>query len=152
MNTPTLPAAGLGRRLAAVFYDALLLFGLLYFATSLIILALNVAVTADAVHPQGPLFQLWLLAVTLAYFLGFWRISGQTPGMRAWRLRLETLDGRPFSLGRGLLRLSAALLSWLCLGAGYWWLWLDPQRRCWHDRFSGSRIVCLAPRSPAWKK
>ena len=141
MNSP----AGLGRRLAAVLYDSLLVFGLLYLATSAA-LALHWAVTQDAgpLRLQGMPFQLWLLAVMTAYFLVFWRVSGQTPGMRAWRLRLETLDGRRLSLGRGLLRLGLALLSWLCLGAGYWWLWLDRERRCWHDRWSGTRVVHLS--------
>ncbi len=144
MNSTPLPAAGLGRRLAAALYDAMLVFGLLYLAT-FVALALRSAVTGAAATAglEGLAFQLWLLAVFIAYFLSFWRISGQTPGMRAWRLRVETLEGSSPGPGRGLLRLSLALLSWLCLGAGYWWLWLDREQRCWHDRWSGTRVVHL---------
>ncbi|MET0378345.1 MAG: hypothetical protein ABW049_05060 [Spongiibacteraceae bacterium] len=28
-------------------------------------------------------------------------------------------------------------------GLGYWWIWLDPQQRSWHDRASNTRVVVL---------
>jgi uncharacterized RDD family membrane protein YckC len=40
-------------------------------------------------------------------------------------------------------RLAAAALSWLALGLGWLWILVDPQRRAWHDRLSGTRVVLV---------
>jgi len=42
-----------------------------------------------------------------------------------------------------LRRLAWAVVSWLPLGLGYLWILVDPQRRAWHDRLSGTRVVVL---------
>ena len=45
------------------------------------------------------------------------------------------------------VRFLSALLSWLVLGLGFFWVALDPQNRAWHDRLSKSIVVVL-PRRP----
>jgi uncharacterized RDD family membrane protein YckC len=32
-------------------------------------------------------------------------------------------------------------LSWLPLGLGFFWVLFDRDRRAWHDRLSGTRLV-----------
>ena len=68
---------GLLRRLAAMFYDALLLLALLMGAALIVVIPLGEAVTSS-----NPFFQFYLLVVCWAYLAICWR-SGQTLGMRA---------------------------------------------------------------------
>lgn len=88
-----------------------------------------------------------LLLVTVAFFGVFWTRRGQTLGMASWRLRIEREDGGALTWGDTVRRLAAAVLSWLPFGLGYLWILIDPQRRAWHDRLSGTRILVM-PRAP----
>ncbi len=83
----------------------------------------------------------------MLFFGWFWTRSGQTLGMQAWRLRVQQPDGSPISWRQALVRMGGAVLSALCLGAGYWWLLFDRERRTWHDRLSGTRVVLLPKRA-----
>lgn len=141
---PSTPPAGLARRLAALLYDSLLLLAL-WFLTSALLLAASGGLLSQ---PDRPLWLLVLLRaslllVTFLFWAGFWTHGGQTLGMRAWRLKLVDTDGGPVSWRQAVLRCLAALLSLVPLGLGYLWILLDPQRRAWHDRLSGTRIVVL---------
>jgi uncharacterized RDD family membrane protein YckC len=82
-----------------------------------------------------------LLSLGCLFFAGFWSRGGQTLGMRAWRIRLVADDGGPVRLGTALLRCLVALLSWACLGAGFWTALFDRERRTWHDRLTGTHLV-----------
>lgn len=90
---PSLPPpdpvqAGLGRRLAALVYDALLLFGILALATLLLM-----PLTRGAVSAGNPFYFLYLFLIGFGFCGGFWTHGGQTLGMRAWRIRLQRWDG-----------------------------------------------------------
>ena len=140
----TYTPAGLGRRLAAIAYDLLLLVGLAML-TGFVALALQY-LADGAAEPQpagGVLFQLALLAVTISYFTGCWHWLGQTPGMRAWGLALLNERGQRGGLLLCVLRFFAALLCWLPLGCGYWWGLLDRRQRCWHDHWTGLLVLRL---------
>ncbi len=142
---PTAPAplpepAGLARRLAAILYDSLLMAAALYAAT-----IPAVWVRGEAVPPDEPWFQAWLAFVAWFYLALSWTRGGQTLGMRAWRCRLVTTGGGPVGWGRTVVRFAAAAVSWSALGLGFWWALGDPERRTWHDRWSGTRVI-LVPR------
>lgn len=139
---PTYRPAGLLRRLAAGAYDLLLLAGLLMAVGFIVVVARGGA----AVPPGTPAFSLLVGGVVAAFYTGFWRFGGQTLGMRAWRLRVETADGGRIGIGTGLLRLAASLLSLAAGGLGFLWIVVDPERQAWHDRLSGTRVVLLPKR------
>jgi uncharacterized RDD family membrane protein YckC len=129
-------SAGLIRRLAAIFYDAVVLC-----AMSLLVTTLLVGLRAGTgIYPQTLAFQLLLLATTWLYFCWFWVHGGQTLGMRAWRLRLVGRDDGTVAWGRASLRFAAAALSLLPLGLGFWWS-LVAGGSCWHDRLSSTRLL-----------
>ncbi|HSC76331.1 MAG TPA: RDD family protein [Pseudomonadales bacterium] len=143
-NNP-LPNAPLWRRIAALVYDAFLLFGLLmlfgYTAVGLESLLLGVEHVEKSPTAGGnPLVFVGMLIVICAFYSVFWLRNKQTLGMQAWRLQIETVDGSPLTLKHGLLRLTYGLLSWSCVGLGYLWCLL-PAHMTWHDRLSGTRIV-----------
>jgi uncharacterized RDD family membrane protein YckC len=43
-------------------------------------------------------------------------------------------------------RFLAAALSLGCLGLGFLWIMHDRERRAWHDRLSGTRLLLLPKR------
>jgi uncharacterized RDD family membrane protein YckC len=147
MEAPTDPSqlsdAGLARRLAAALYDGLLLIGLLMIAA-----AVWLPFTGGEAIPAGHHgFQLYLLAVIAAFWVGFWSHGGQTLGMRAWRLRLVRLDGGEVDPGHALARFPLALLGWVLVGVGVLWVVVDRQGRALHDRLSSTRVVVM-PKKP----
>jgi uncharacterized RDD family membrane protein YckC len=144
MPQETLPPPGLLRRLAAVLYDSLLLLALLMIATALFLPFTG----GEAIDPRRDPALEWIyravLALLVVGFFGiFWTRGGQTLGMATWRLRVEHEDGRTLTWADTVRRLAAAALSWLALGLGWLWILVDPQRRAWHDRLSGTRVVLV---------
>lgn len=131
--------AGLLRRLAAMLYDGLLLIALFMLAGFLALFATG----GDAVPAGSFWFQSSLVLVAMLFLCGFWLHGGQTLGLRAWRLRVESADGGPVDARQALLRFAAALLALAPAGLGLLWLLVDPERRAWHDRLSGTRVVLL---------
>ena len=128
---------GLPRRLAAVVYDGLLLFAVLFAATALVLPFAG----GSAIAPANPLYLLYLLGVSYLYFAWFWTHGGQTLGMRAWRFRVLTQAGEALTWRRAGLRFGCALLSWGALGAGFLWTAFDREQCSWHDRLSGTRTA-----------
>ena len=124
-------------RLAAMLYDALVILAMWIFT-----IVLLVTLTGDAVI--GAWLQSLLFLELYAFFTLSWTRRGQTIGMLAWRLELRT-DGR-FTPAKALRRFVGGLLSLLTLGLGHAWMWFDPKRCTWPDRFSNSTVVRL-PRS-----
>ncbi len=133
--------AGFMRRFAALFYDALLLFSVLFFAT-LVLLPLT---GGQAIPPNEPLYTSYLIAISFLYFGWSWTHGGQTLGMQAWRLRVEHENGGSLTWKLALMRFFCALLSWLPIGAGYLWIIVDRRSLAWHDWLSGTMVV-LTPR------
>lgn len=97
---------GLGRRLAALVYEGVLLFGVLMTAGWL-----YASLTQQRHALQGKTgLQAFLFLVLAVYFVWFWTHGGQTVAMKTWKLRLVTADGQPVKPLRALLRY---VLSWL---------------------------------------
>ena len=121
-------------------YDSLLLFSLLFAATVPVLLVTG----GQAVRPNHPVFTVYLLAVSYAYFGWCWTRSGQTLGMRAWRMRVCTRDGARLGWRRSLARFAAALVSVGAAGAGLVWVVFDRERMSLHDRLSGTVVEMVS--------
>ena len=140
--------AGLLRRLGALFYDSLLLAALLMVVTAALLPLTGGEAIDSARHPLLEwVYRAALLAAVVLYYGLPWTRRGQTLGMVAWRLRLERADGTLPRWSDVPKRLAAATLSLLPAGMGWWWMLVDPERRTWHDRLSGTRIVLTPPRA-----
>ncbi|MEK6425159.1 MAG: RDD family protein [Burkholderia gladioli] len=152
---------GVGRRLAALLYEGVLLFGIVFFAA--LAFALVFQQRNGLVHHQW--LAAWIAIVVGAYFVWFWSHGGQTLPMKTWRLRLVTAHGAPLTAPHAVLRY---LLGWLwflpplalhslaglavpvtlAVTAAWIVLWtlaarLDPARQFPHDRLAGTRIVAV---------
>ena len=163
-----LTAPGMGRRMACLMYESLLLFGVIMGA------GLVYGVVTDQRNAMvGTLgLRVAVFVVLGVYFVWFWTRHGQTLAMRTWQLRLVTATGQPVGRVRATARY---LLSWvwvlpalaaihlsgvtggartffaLCAGVLLYaaTAWLRRDRQFWHDVACGTRIV-LEP--PATKK
>ena len=133
--------AGVGRRLGALFYDAFLVIALWFVATALMLLVLGVmGVEVENNNPLvgSFLFQIYLVAVAFAYYAWSLCASGQTLGMRAWRIKAVASD-----LGDIGLR-TCALRFLTCFGGlAHLSCWFHPSKEAFHDHLSGSKLVVL---------
>jgi uncharacterized RDD family membrane protein YckC len=82
----------------------------------------------------------WLL-VTGGYFLTFWTLTGQTPGMRLLNLRVLGPGGAPLRTGRAFVRLVGLLLAIVPMFAGFLPVLFDRRRRALQDFLAGTVVV-----------
>jgi uncharacterized RDD family membrane protein YckC len=141
--------AGLATRGVAFGID-LALSGAIFLAASAM-LGL-VAWLAGGLRPGWLLGGLAAAAWTLlagGYFVLFWTVAGQTPGLRAMGLRVLTSSGTPLRAGRSVLRFLGLLLAMAPLFAGFLPVLFDARRRGLHDFLAGTVVVhdVVSPRS-----
>ena len=84
------------------------------------------------------------LVISIAYDLGFWMLTGQTPGKRLMGVRVLRSDGQRLQLGNAIRRELAYVLSGI-LFLGYLWILFDNRRRGWHDKLAGTIVVYSWP-------
>jgi uncharacterized RDD family membrane protein YckC len=143
--------AGLARRLAAMLYDTLLSIALLMVVTFAYLMVLKLiygetqlkAMSEAGALTGDPLLSTLLLFSLFGFFAKFWTHNGQTLGMQVWGVRVQNADGSAIDLWQALLRFLLAIISFLCVGLGFWWVLFDKQKRSWHDIYSGSCTVQL---------
>ena len=82
----------------------------------------------------------WLIIVAL-YFVGFWTVTGQTPGMRLMGVRVQARSGAPPSALRSLLRLAGLILAIIPCFAGFLPALFDRRRRALPDYIAGTTVV-----------
>lgn len=131
------PSASLIKQLAAMLYDSLLIFSVLFAAAGIAVL-----LTGGEAIEGNPLFNFYLLFTVFSFYAWFWKKSGQTLGMRVWKIKIVSEFGGNPSWGVAYLRLAFAVLSIACLGMGYWWRLFKPYT--WHDRLSQTRIIDIS--------
>lgn len=163
------PPAGTLRRLAAAAYDGLLLLAVLFLATGLLLFATHgEAITRARVGGWAYAYQALLAALVIGYFGVAWTSRGQTLGMKAWGIRVETAGGALPGWRTVLARLACAAPLYLAL-LGALLLYMAHRagvaallagalpllasfgahalggRGTLHDRLSGTRVVRIAP-------
>jgi uncharacterized RDD family membrane protein YckC len=168
LTTTTLPVDTSGitptvrRRLAALLYEALILFGVVFIAGYLF----STLTQQRNGLTHHNLLATWIGLVVGLYFVWFWTHSGQTLPMKTWRLRVVAADGAPLSTPRAIARyvlawlwflpplalhplLGLRLPQTLVIAAVWFVLWaltgrFDPQRQFLHDRLAGTRVINVA--------
>jgi uncharacterized RDD family membrane protein YckC len=142
---PGVKFAGHGGRLVAYIVDSIIL-GAIMIVLSIIVTPIFVgaAVNEDAGAAAGASF-LWLFligVISILYFPFFWQRSGQTPGMKMFRLRVvRDEDGGPLTWGKAILRLLGFWVSSAVFYLGFIWIFIDKRRRGWHDLIAGTVVI-----------
>jgi len=136
-DAPLLQIAQLWPRFGAIVYESVLLFGVSFIASWVVVPLLGEAAQGAKLGA----YRVYLLAVFGIYFIYCWRRSGQTLAMKTWGLRLRRADGQPLTLTMAIGRYVLAVAGLLCLGAGFLWALVDRDRQFLHDRLMGTRIL-----------
>jgi uncharacterized RDD family membrane protein YckC len=135
------PYAGVATRAVALGVDSVIVQG------TLLVLAGITSVVAQLVGGVhlGPVAKAvtasaWIL-ITATYFVAFWTVDGQTPGMRAMHLRVTTKGGyeNPH-LGRSIIRVAGLALCIITLFLGFVPVLFDARRRGLHDMLAGTVV------------
>ncbi|KZN48647.1 RDD family protein [Pseudoalteromonas luteoviolacea] len=149
------PRAGFIRRLASLIYDALVVIAFAML-TTIVYLALvqgmisigwftlegheDVTALIQATPTLYYLRSVLLIAVSVTFFVYFWTKSGQTIGMRAWRLKVQRNDGQLLTWPQAIARSLAAIL-----GLGNLTVIVDrKQKRALQDLICKTEVVLLS--------
>jgi uncharacterized RDD family membrane protein YckC len=149
MDEQSAPAsASLFRRLAALFYDLLLIAALLLVLTfALLPLTAGEAILTSTYGLIGHLYHALQLLLAFGYFGICWTRGGQTLGMKAWRIRIETADGRPPNWADAVVRFTIGATLLLLAVIGIWQL----RRPGWNLADLAALLLLLpAPANLAW--
>ena len=150
--------AALWRRFAAMAYDGLTLLGI-SMAYGALVTLLGVAIygapseSSPNTHYQSmfqtggtsELVMLGWVTCMVGFYVFFWQRSGQTLGMRAWRLKVvdEHNPLQRLSWVRCTQRAAWGFLSLALAGAGYWYLWFNRRQQCLHDQLTQTCVVVI---------
>jgi uncharacterized RDD family membrane protein YckC len=141
MSSPRIPYAGIATRAVALGIDALLSQAI--FVTGAALFGLIGSLVGE-IRPSWIVPVLvaagWALTV-VCYFVGFWAVAGQTPGMRLMHVRVLARDGAPPGTARGIVRLIGLGLAIIPLFAGFLPVLVDNRRRGLADFLAGTVVV-----------
>jgi uncharacterized RDD family membrane protein YckC len=80
--------------------------------------------------------------IGLVYFVGFWTLRGQTPGMIPFGLRVvKVADGSRPDWVSSLLRYVGLIISFVVIFLGVIWVAFDSRRQGWHDKIASTFVV-----------
>ncbi|MCP4987815.1 MAG: RDD family protein [Colwellia sp.] len=153
-NAP-FPRAGFRRRFGSWIYDLLIIIAI-FMLSGYVCVTLFVALDSfgiisiirsgfgidwSATHPAYKIaFNAWCILWVCGFFIYFWSKKGQTLGMKAWRLRVQNLDGSLMSKVTAAKRLLPTLL-----GLGSLAVIFDRKNKLsLQDRLTNTEVVVLS--------
>jgi len=129
------------KRLGAFIYDLMLITALLMVSTG-VLMTINGGEALDK-SPYFAVYQSALFIIVYLFLSFFWMRNGQTLGMLAWRLRVQTSEGYRLNFTQCLLRYIVGIVSLGTCGVGFLWMFVNKQKMTWHDLASGTHVVEL---------
>lgn len=149
------PRAGFRRRIGSWIYDVLIAIAVYMVAGAVSFLLLFLGHYFGLYTMQGEQHfsdtiantywlkwpnEFWKIAWVSFFFVFFWAKSGQTLGMKAWRLRLQNQDGTRITKTTGIKRLLPTLL-----GLGNLTVIFDRKNKLsLQDRLTNTEVVVLS--------
>lgn len=122
--------------ISALLYDLLLLCAVWFVAAIPFVVWQGISFQESPVASLA--FQIYLLALTYLYLTYFWINTGQTPGLRTWKLKLTREDG--YLLTRYNANMRFLLIVPLCF-IGWIGLFLSPKQQSLQDIFAKTKIT-----------
>lgn len=121
--------------LFAFFYDLMLLIAIWFVAAIPFVIWQGENLQHSEPAMLG--FQVYLLSITYIYLTFFWTQSGQTPGLRSWKLQLLTQEGHLLGRHEANIRFILAILIW---PIGWLGLFFS-KKQTLQDRLAKTKIV-----------
>lgn len=144
-----LPTAGLFRRIAALLYDGFLVLAI-WFIMGFIVQLMVGTESNQLVDGQVQTSQLLdnilfilMLGSSSIFYIWFWKRSGQTLGMIAWKIKALSNGGGLMTTRQGIIRFCCAWPAFFIAGLGYFWLFIDSKGDAVHDKLSNTKVVTL---------
>jgi uncharacterized RDD family membrane protein YckC len=81
------------------------------------------------------------LVYTLAYFIFFWSLTGQTLGKALLGLRVVAKNGKRMMVWHSIIRLMGYFVSIVTLFLGFVWVIFDERRQGLHDKLAGTYVI-----------
>ena len=127
------------RRLLALFYDLLLIAGILLSFTLLIVIINGAAISSFL---GSNLMLLSYFLISFVFYIYFWYFNdGQTLGMQAWKIKLVADGNEAISIRTMLLRLILGLLFGSIAGLNFFLILFRSDQRSLNDIYSKTKIV-----------
>jgi uncharacterized RDD family membrane protein YckC len=117
------------RLFGAILYDFLLVFSLVF---SLGILGVAFKLEQELV------FWVITLPASYFYFVYSWVKTGQTLGMKSWRIKIQNATYKTASI-----RFFASIFSWIMFGFGYFYVLFNKNNLSLHDKISNTFLIYL---------
>jgi uncharacterized RDD family membrane protein YckC len=151
-STPTVKSVKVGRLLAILLYDSIVLMAILVMAVNLLFfICLVINVNQPTPHSIG--FRLYLASIIIGYYHICWAYMqhGQTIGMKAWKVQLinNKITSTPsiittrITLPQTFLRMAGGILGFLGFGFGYLMLYFNKQNKTLADLVSQTQYRLL---------
>ena len=155
-DAQTAMPASLGKRLLAIFYDVLIILFFTFIVTLVIQqiiiffelvpleqIQINMAGDKVAVIPGDSLVTAFLktlgIIISFFYLVYYWTKRGQTPGMRVWKVKAITSDGKNPDTLQAILRYIFAFF-----GLGLVWMLFNKDHLALQDISSKTRLIRVA--------
>jgi uncharacterized RDD family membrane protein YckC len=90
------------------------------------------------------------VAISVAYWLGFWVWRGQTPGKIAVGIKIIRTDSSPIKWQCVMWRLLGYIVSLITLFIGFAWVAFDGRKQGIHDKIADTYVVKLPVRQVAF--
>jgi uncharacterized RDD family membrane protein YckC len=145
----TLPPVILGRyagffsRAAAYALDRVIIFGIVFVIMLVLEYFLRLFRVDQWLESLSDDAMVYLL-VSIGYNVGFWLLSGQTPGKRVLGVRVMRKDGTRLTLSNALRRQVGYWISAI-LYLGFLWILFDSKRQGFHDKLAGTIVTYSWP-------
>jgi len=89
------------------------------------------------------LLQFMFLVIDASYYVIFWKIKSATPGMMICKIKIVSVDGKPVTVNRLIIRYIGLCISCLFIGIGSMWMLLNNKRQTWQDKMAKTLVVKL---------
>ena len=132
--------AGIVTRALALAVDVAATIGIHLLLVAVVAL---VASLVGGLRPQwlvGMLLGLGWILIAGGYFVLFWSTTGQTPGMRLFRVRVHNAEGGAPSVGRSIVRMVGLVLAIAVFFVGFVPVLFDKHRRGLPDFLAGTVV------------
>lgn len=117
------------RIFGAILYDFLLVFSLVF---TLVLIGTLMGIDKKLI------FWLITLPASYFYFVYSWVKTGQTLGMKSWKIQLKNANYLAASV-----RFFASIFSWAIFGLGYAYILFNKQNVSLHDKISGTFLIYI---------